>query len=105
MGRAGRHNGCPQESWEEDGGYHDALPRQVLVHKDMVGRETPEEPEARHFVDVALKPRRQSLRDHPPGVGEPSCRVQRRLEGTQSRPMASGAPSGDIPVVGSIPTH
>lgn len=53
-------------------GYHDALPRQILVHEDMVSRETPKKVEIRHFVHVALEPRGQSLRDHPPGMGEPT---------------------------------
>lgn len=65
-------------------GYHDALPRQILVHKDMVSWETPKKAEVRHFVHVALQPWRESLGDHPPGVGEPACRVQWRFEGGQS---------------------
>lgn len=65
-------------------GYHDALPRQILVHKDMVSWETSKKVEVRHFVHVALKPWREPLRDHPPGMGEPTCRVQWRLGGTQS---------------------
>lgn len=68
-------------------GYHDALARQILVHKDMVRWETPKKAEVRHFVHVALKPWRKSLRDHPPGVGEPTCRGQRRREGTQLRSL------------------
>lgn len=36
--------------------YHDALPRQILVHKDVVGWETPKKTEVRYFVHVALKP-------------------------------------------------
>lgn len=85
-------------------GYHDALPRQVLVHKDMVSWETPKKAEVRDFVHVALKPWRESLRDHPPGVGEPTCRVQGTLEGTQ-RVLESGTPIKDVPVAGSITTH
>lgn len=86
-------------------GYHDALPGQILVHKDMVSWETPKKVEVRHFVHVALKPLRESLRDHPPGVGEPTCRVQWRLEGTQSESWHLIPPIKDIPVVGSIPTY
>lgn len=52
--------------------YHDALPGQVLVHKDVVSWETPKKAQVRHFVHVALKPWRESLRDHPPGMGEPT---------------------------------
>lgn len=85
-------------------GYHDALPRQVLVHKDMVSWETPKKAEVRDFVHVSLKPWRESLRDHPPGVGEPTCRVQGTLEGTQ-RVLESGTPIKDVPVAGSITTH
>lgn len=73
-------------------GYHDALPRQILVHKDMVSWETPKKAEVRHFVHVALKPWRESLRDHPPGMGEPTCRVQWRFEGSQSKVLESGTP-------------
>lgn len=53
-------------------GYHDALPRQILVHKDVVGWETPKKTEVRHFVHVALEPQGQSLRNHPPRMGEPT---------------------------------
>lgn len=53
-------------------GYHDALPRQILVHKDVVGWETPKKAEVRYFVHVALEPQRQPLRNHPPGMGEPT---------------------------------
>lgn len=53
-------------------GYHDALPRQILVHKDVVGWETPKKAEIRHFVHVALEPQGQPLRNHPPGMGEPT---------------------------------
>lgn len=65
-------------------GYHDALPRQILVHKDMVSWETPKEVEVRHFVHVALQPWREPLGDHPPGMGEPACRAQWRFESSQS---------------------
>lgn len=51
--------------------YHDALPRQILVHKDMVSWETPKKAEVRHFVHVALQPWRESLGDHPRGWGSP----------------------------------
>lgn len=36
--------------------YHDALPRQILVHKDVVGWETPKKTEVRYFVHIALEP-------------------------------------------------
>lgn len=52
--------------------YHDALPRQILVHKDVVGWETPKKAEVRYFVHVALEPQRKPLRNHPPGMGEPT---------------------------------
>lgn len=67
--------------------YHDALPGQILVHKDVVSWETPKKAEVRHFVHVALKPWRKPLRNHSPGVGEPTWRVQWRLGGIPSRSL------------------
>jgi hypothetical protein len=66
-------------------GYHDALPRQILVHEDMVSWETPKKAEVRYFVHVALEPWGQPLRDHPPGVGEPTWGVQWGPQDTQPR--------------------
>lgn len=53
-------------------GYHDALPRQILVHEDMVSWETPKKAEIRHLIHVALEPWGQPLKDHPTGMGEPT---------------------------------
>lgn len=43
-----------------------------MVHKDVVGWEIPKKAEVRYFVHTALEPRGQPLRNHPPGVGEPT---------------------------------
>ena len=86
-------------------GYHDALPRQILVHKDMVSWETPKKAEVRHFVHVALKPWRESLRDHPPRMREPTCRVQWRFEGIHSESWNLVPPLKIFQLVGIISTH
>lgn len=72
-------------------GYHDALPRQILVHKDMVSWEASKEAEVRHFVHVALKPWGQPLRNHPPGMGKPTWGRQWGPEGS---PIATDPPLG-----------